>query len=90
MMEAARLMAVEWVWGSRGLTRAMELKTHISVEVDLSDAIRMLNDRERVEWASALLETISEEGTIGVMRDLVNNSQWDDQSPNCDSTTDKP
>ncbi|OHD23029.1 MAG: hypothetical protein A2Y38_23330 [Spirochaetes bacterium GWB1_59_5] len=64
----------------------MELKTHISVEVDLSDAIRMLNDRERVEWATALLETISEEGTIGVMRGLVNNSQWDDQSPNGSST----
>ena len=58
----------------------MELKTHISVEVDLSDAIEMLSDRERVEWATALLETIGEEGTIGVMRDLVNNSRWDDQS----------
>jgi hypothetical protein len=56
----------------------MELKTHIAVEVELSDAIRMLNDRERISWATALLETIREEGTIGVMRDLVNNSQWDD------------
>lgn len=56
----------------------MELKTHISVEVSLSDAIRMLSDIDRVQWATALLETIGEEGTIGVIRDLVNDSKWDD------------
>ena len=68
----------------------MELKTHILVEVDLSDAIRMLSDRERVEWATALLETISEEGTIGALRDLVAQSQWDDQSPNDPSSATRP
>lgn len=57
----------------------MELKTPISVEVDLSIAIQLMSDRERVEWARALLETINEEGTIGAMRDLVNSPQWDDQ-----------
>jgi len=55
-----------------------QLKTHVSVEISLSDAIIMLSDRERVEWATALLETINEEGTIAVIRDLVAQSQWND------------
>ena len=58
---------------------ASKLQTHISVEVDLADAISLLHDRERVAWVTALLETISEEGTISILRDLVNNSQWDDK-----------
>lgn len=60
----------------------MELRTHISADIDLSDTIKMLNDRDRIEWMTALLETISEEGTIGVIRDLVGQTKWDDQSPN--------
>ena len=41
----------------------------------------MLSDKERIEWVSALLETISEEGTIDAIRGIVNNPLWDDQKP---------
>lgn len=54
---------------------------HISVELDISDPIKMLSDKERIEWVSALLETISEEGTIDAIRGIVNNPLWDDQKP---------
>jgi len=55
------------------------MNTHISSELDLTDAIKMLNDRNRVEWITALLETIQEEGTIGTVRELVNDPKWNDQ-----------
>jgi hypothetical protein len=58
----------------------MALKTYVSAEINLGETIQMLNDRDRIEWMTALLETISEEGTIDVARDLVNNSQWNDES----------
>jgi len=59
----------------------MELQTHISADIDLSDTIKMLNDRERIEWMTALLETIREEGTIDAARTLVNDPRWNDQAP---------
>lgn len=57
----------------------MPLKTSICTEINLSDTIRDLNDKDRIEWITALLETISEEGTIDSIRDLVAKDEWDDQ-----------
>lgn len=57
----------------------MKIKTPISAEIDLTNTIELLTDQDRIEWITALLETISEEGTIGVIRDLVNNLRWNDQ-----------
>ena len=56
-----------------------ELKTNVSVQVDLSRTIQMLSDRERVQWVNALLETNSEEGTIASIRELVCQARWDDE-----------
>lgn len=58
----------------------MKLKTTISAQISLSQTIESLSDRERVEWMTALLETISEDGTIAVLRDLVAQEQWNDQT----------
>lgn len=58
----------------------MELQTNVTAWFDLSPTIKRLNDKERIEWMTALLETISEEGTIDVARDLVNQHRWNDES----------
>ena len=55
------------------------IKTHVVAEVDLCNTITMLNDKDRIEWMAALLETIDEEGTIEVIRVLVNDSKFDDE-----------
>ena len=55
------------------------IKTHVVAEVDLCNTITMLNDKDRIEWMAALLETIDEEGTIEAMRILVNDSRFDDE-----------
>jgi len=57
----------------------MPIKTYIGCEVDLSDAVEMLTDDTRVNWITALLETVKEEGTIDVIRELVNDPKWNDQ-----------
>lgn len=48
----------------------------LSVKVSVSEVIEMLTDRERLLWATALLETINERGTIEVLRHIVNDPQW--------------
>ena len=57
----------------------MQLKTRIYTEINLSDTISDLSDKDRIEWITALLDTIGEEGTIDVIRDLVARGEWDDQ-----------
>lgn len=57
------------------------LQTHVTADIDLSDTIEMLNDGDRLEWMTALLETIKDEGTIDAARALVNDPRWNDQDP---------
>lgn len=60
---------------------AMMIKTSIVAKIDLSTTVEMLSDKERVLWMMALLETIDEEGTIDLLRSIVNNPQWNYTSP---------
>lgn len=60
----------------------MPIETHISTTVDLTRTVENLSDQERVEWLTALLESITEEGTIATLRSLVNDPKWNDQAPN--------
>jgi hypothetical protein len=54
------------------------MSEYITAEVKLSDTIQLLSDQERIQWITALLETISEEGTIETVRALVNETRWND------------
>lgn len=57
----------------------MMLRNSLSVNIDLSATIEQLTDKERAIWMYGILETINEEGTIEVLRNMVNNLQWNDQ-----------
>ena len=54
------------------------MSEYISAEVNLTATIQLLSDRERIAWITALLETISEEGTIEAVRTLVTEERWND------------
>jgi len=51
----------------------------ISIEADVSIAMRYLSPKEREEWIIELLETIREDGEITKIREIVNKSKWDEQ-----------
>ncbi len=54
----------------------MELQTNPAEWIQLSPTIKRLSNRERIEWITALLETVDEEGVIDEIRTLVNDRRW--------------
>ena len=57
----------------------MKITNPVSAEIDITNTISMLPDRDRIEWITAILETIQEEGTIDTIRALVGEAKWNDQ-----------
>jgi hypothetical protein len=52
----------------------------IPYEIDLGQIIKdMYRDSERIHIVRAVLNSITEEGTIAILREIVNDPKWNDQ-----------
>jgi hypothetical protein len=54
------------------------MNLYLDHQIDISGVIGSLKDSERIEWVRQLAQSCDTEGTITVIREIVNNTNLDD------------
>ncbi len=54
------------------------MNLYLDHQIDISGIIKNLKDSERIEWIRQLTQSCEKEGTITVIREIVNNPKLND------------